>query len=193
MNININTSFKAIIFDMVGVLIFEKEDYKKDLDIEQVEQEFNHIDDNLLVSDLKSKYQYSDEKINEIMKKIPSKYGKFDDLFNLLSKLKEKYKLAVINNGTAMTITYFKERFEFNKYFDIFVNSTEVGIRKPDPKIYLLSANKLGVLPSECIYIDDVIENVKVASSLGMISIYWNSKLPKVENLKRLLQIVNLS
>ncbi|MEI6462520.1 MAG: HAD-IA family hydrolase [bacterium] len=182
---------KAIIFDMVGVLIFDNKDYVPDSDIEQVEHAFNHVDDDLLIRDLKSKYMYSDEKIIEIMKKIPDKYSKFDELFDVLPSLKLKYKLAVINNGTAMTIPYFKKKFEFDKYLDLFVNSTEEGVRKPDPQIYIRTCEKLGVQPSECIYIDDRTKNVDAALSVGMHAIYWDIKVDKLEHLMKFNELVS--
>lgn len=53
----------------------------------------------------------------------------------MLTELKNRYKLAVINNGNAIAKKYWKEKFDFG-IFDIFINSAEEGVKKPDPKSY---------------------------------------------------------
>ncbi len=55
--------------------------------------------------------------------------------------------------------------------FDDLVISGEVGLRKPDPAIYRLAAERLGIAPEECVFIDDLERNVEVARDLGMIGI----------------------
>lgn len=55
--------------------------------------------------------------------------------------------------------------------FDHVVESSKVGIRKPDPAIYQMACDALGVTPLECIYLDDLGINCKPASGLGMHAI----------------------
>lgn len=55
--------------------------------------------------------------------------------------------------------------------FDHVVESSKVGIRKPDPAIYQMACDALGVQPSECVYLDDLGINCKPASALGMHAI----------------------
>lgn len=55
--------------------------------------------------------------------------------------------------------------------FDHVVESSKVGIRKPDPAIYQMACDALGIDPSECIYLDDLGINCKPASMLGMHAI----------------------
>ncbi len=56
-------------------------------------------------------------------------------------------------------------------HFDDLVISAEVGLRKPDPAIYRLAAERLRIAPEECVFIDDLERNVEVARDLGMIGI----------------------
>jgi putative hydrolase of the HAD superfamily len=58
-----------------------------------------------------------------------------------------------------------------DELFDVVVDSSEVGMRKPDPGIYLLTCRKLGVGPEECIFVDDLECNVVAAAALGMETI----------------------
>jgi putative hydrolase of the HAD superfamily len=59
--------------------------------------------------------------------------------------------------------------------FDHVVESSKVGIRKPDPAIYRLACDALGVEPGQCIYLDDLGINCKPAATLGMAAIKVSS------------------
>jgi len=56
-------------------------------------------------------------------------------------------------------------------HFDVFVESSVVGIRKPDPRIFEIACTKLGIGPSEAIFLDDIGANLKSARALGMTTI----------------------
>jgi putative hydrolase of the HAD superfamily len=56
-------------------------------------------------------------------------------------------------------------------HFDVFVESRVVGLRKPDPRIYLLACRELGVEPSRTAFLDDIGSNLKAARALGMVTI----------------------
>lgn len=55
--------------------------------------------------------------------------------------------------------------------FDVVVESSVVGLRKPDPRIYLLACDKLGVRPDQCVFLDDIGVNLKSAQQVGMATI----------------------
>jgi epoxide hydrolase-like predicted phosphatase len=55
--------------------------------------------------------------------------------------------------------------------FDGWVISSEVGLRKPDPAIYELAAERIGLRPRECVYVDDLPGNLKPARALGMATV----------------------
>ena len=187
----LDDKIKAILFDMVGVLVFEKGSYTPktpdEINTQNIENLFNHLDDKKLISDIKEKLKLSDEEVDRAVRLIPEKYGKFEDLWNLLPELKHKYKLAVINNGNAIAKKYWSEKFDFG-IFDIFINSAEEGIKKPDPKIYLLACEKLKVKPEVCLFMDDSLENIKSAKKLGMTTVWWNKEIDKKLRLKEFLK-----
>jgi putative hydrolase of the HAD superfamily len=56
-------------------------------------------------------------------------------------------------------------------YFDAIIESSKAGVRKPDPKIYLMMCELLGVAPERCVYLDDLGINCKPAAQLGMTAI----------------------
>lgn len=55
--------------------------------------------------------------------------------------------------------------------FDHVIESSKAGIRKPDPRIYLMMCEALGVAPADCVYLDDLGINCKPAAALGMHAI----------------------
>ena len=55
--------------------------------------------------------------------------------------------------------------------FDHVVESSKVGIRKPDPRIYRMACDALGVTPAQCVYLDDLGINCKPAAAMGMAAI----------------------
>jgi epoxide hydrolase-like predicted phosphatase len=63
------------------------------------------------------------------------------------------------------------DRAELARLFDAWVISAEVGIRKPDPAIYELAAERLGLPPEQCVFVDDLPGNLKPARALGMATV----------------------
>lgn len=55
--------------------------------------------------------------------------------------------------------------------FDVFVESSVEGLRKPDPAIYTLTCERLGVTPDACVFLDDIGSNLKSARSMGISTI----------------------
>jgi putative hydrolase of the HAD superfamily len=56
-------------------------------------------------------------------------------------------------------------------YFDVFVESSVVGLRKPDPRIFELVCGELDVVPNDAVFLDDIGSNLKAARALGMTTI----------------------
>jgi epoxide hydrolase-like predicted phosphatase len=56
--------------------------------------------------------------------------------------------------------------------FDTAVISGEVGLRKPEPEIYRLVASRLGVLPAQCVFVDDLAPNVRGAVAVGLVGVH---------------------
>ncbi|KAI5613296.1 acyl-CoA dehydrogenase family member 11 [Silurus asotus] len=73
--------------------------------------------------------------------------------------------------------------------FDVIVESCRVGLCKPDPKIYQLCANRLGVSPQEAVFLDDLGYNVEAAVQLGMRGITVKDPGLAVKELEQVLKI----
>ncbi|GAA1616107.1 HAD-IA family hydrolase [Kribbella sancticallisti] len=80
-------------------------------------------------------------------------------------------KTALLSNSWGNTYP----RETWDGMFDDIVISGEVQMRKPDAEIYLLSAERLGLQPKECVFIDDLEVNVDAARELGMTAVHHTS------------------
>src|SRR5439155_16400420 len=56
-------------------------------------------------------------------------------------------------------------------HFDVFVESATLGLRKPDPRIFVRACEELRVAPAEAVFLDDIGANLKAARALGMTTI----------------------
>lgn len=172
-----NPRFEAILFDMVGVLVTPKKNYYPETVAQkharQIEQLFNHLDDTKLIKNVKEKLHLNNQEIEAAARVISKRFEKYQPVWNLLPGLKNKYKLAVVNNGNAIALSYWKKDFDFS-IFDLFVNSAVLGLKKPDPAIFKYVCDKLNVKPGRCIFMDDDPKNIESASQLGMTTILWS-------------------
>jgi epoxide hydrolase-like predicted phosphatase len=76
---------------------------------------------------------------------------------------------------------------ELRPHFDAFVESSIVGLRKPDPRIYQHACEQLGVRPAEAVFLDDIGRNLKAARQLGMATIKVDDPDRALAELERLL------
>ena len=80
---------------------------------------------------------------------------------------KQGYKLAVLSNTCKPHTDYNKKAGLYDE-FSVLVLSNEVGMKKPEPRIYKLALEKLNTRPDESVFIDDMEEYVKAAQELGI-------------------------
>jgi epoxide hydrolase-like predicted phosphatase len=74
-------------------------------------------------------------------------------------------------------------------WFDVFVESSVVGLRKPDPRIYRHTCDAIGVAPNEAIFLDDIGRNLKTARALGMTTIKVDDPDDALRELEVLLDL----
>ena len=80
----------------------------------------------------------------------------------------EDIKVISINNEPRELNQYRINKFKLHDLFDAFITSCEVGMRKPDPGIFLLALGIAQAKPEECIYFDDRIMLVEAAKKVGI-------------------------
>ncbi len=85
------------------------------------------------------------------------------------------YKLAMISNMTNDSLAYLRGHYDWLGLFDELCFSCEIGKNKPEREIYEACLGKLGMRPSECLFVDDSAENVEGAMQVGMSAIQFRS------------------
>ena len=81
------------------------------------------------------------------------------------------------------------DRSTFSELFDGVVISGDVGMHKPQPEIFLLGAERAGVEPVDCVFVDDLRENCAGAEAVGMTAVLHRGAERTVPELERLLEI----
>ena len=73
--------------------------------------------------------------------------------------------------------------------FDAVIESSKVGVRKPEPRFYEIACESLGVTPTECVFLDDLGINLKPAAAMGMTCIKVVSAAQAIHDLSTLLSL----
>jgi putative hydrolase of the HAD superfamily len=91
-----------------------------------------------------------------------------EPVIKLIRRLRGHYKLGLLSNATITLEDRLVEYGLHEELFDDIVNSSRVGLAKPDPAIYQLAATRLELDPVNCFFIDDYHVNVRAAREVGM-------------------------
>lgn len=111
-----------------------------------------------------------------------------EELIEFVATLKGKYKLAMlsnINSRERLDIRFLPGQLD--QLFDIVIASGDVGFIKPQPEIFELAVAKLGVLPEECVMIDDIEVFCEAARSIGMHAIQFLDTKQAIADLTALI------
>jgi putative hydrolase of the HAD superfamily len=103
--------------------------------------------------------------------------------------LRGRYQVAVLSNAFPTQSEVIREQhgIDVHAEFDVYVNSAEVGLSKPDPSIYRLTLERLGVAPEQAIFLDDSLRNVDAARQVGIHAIHFVDPDVSLVELERLL------
>jgi len=104
---------------------------------------------------------------------------------SLLESLHGKYRLLLLSNTNAIHFPLVESRYPHLRHFDDYVLSYEVGVMKPDPGIYREAIKRADGRASECVFVDDVEENVAGARSEGMDAFRFESAGQLIRELRR--------
>jgi epoxide hydrolase-like predicted phosphatase len=93
-------------------------------------------------------------------------------------------KTGLISNSWGEGLAY--DQAMLDEVFDAVVISGDVGLHKPQPEIFLMGAERIGIAPEECVFVDDLRENCAGAETVGMTAILHRGSdgtLPQLEEL----------
>lgn len=91
----------------------------------------------------------------------------------LVKALRPPYRVSILSNADASLRERLRDGLGIHDLFDDVVCSAEVGIAKPEPAIYRLAAERLGLPPGSCVFVDDYEANVAAARAVGMQAILF--------------------
>jgi len=189
-----NNRIDAIIFDLGGVLIDWSPSYVFDTMFDDEEKK-KHFFENICTSDWNEKQDAGRslrEATEELVQKHPAwkeyieaYYGRWEEMLGgpihgtveIFRQLKEsgRYKIYALTNWSAELFPIALERYEFLHWFDGRVVSGEEKMRKPFPEFYQLILDRFQLIPSETLFIDDNLRNVKSAEDMGLRTIPFQS------------------
>jgi epoxide hydrolase-like predicted phosphatase len=122
-----------------------------------------------------------------LIERIFSGAGPDEEMLAAVQRAREQgVRTGLISNSWG-TRRYDRELLA--RVFDGVVISGEVGIRKPSPEIYELGAEKIGLEPRQCVFVDDLPFNLKPAAELGMATVHHSSAQDTITELEQLLGV----
>jgi HAD superfamily hydrolase (TIGR01509 family) len=195
---------KSIFFDIGGVLIdvhpertAQHISSKAQIPYADVLESFPHAEHH--------KYEKgqisSDDFYNAVINSLPSNsklqesdfwdgwlmmVGAETDTSDILKKLKKSYPVWIVSNTNQHHIQYEAKRFTFVQDVNGTIYSFDVNSRKPEPEIYHKALEIASALPNESLFIDDQIENIVQARSIGFHGIHYTSYEALIVDLRKL-------
>ena len=115
---------------------------------------------------------YADEGINQ-------------EVVDLIASLAGGYRLGIVSNHPPGLVKWLRQ-WQILKFFDTVVSSGEVGVVKPNEKIYLIALKRLGIEAVDTLFIDDTEEHVLAAQALGMTGHHFSSASTLIAHLEEL-------
>lgn len=210
---------KALIFDLDNTLIDRQKAFR-----EMLVREFSKITENsdlinkmtddiiswdkngevsrdIAFSMWKDKYNFQNPTPEQLSASWSNESGKvaylYPDVRETLTKLKDKYTIAVLSNGNKTSQRRKLETIAIYDLLDYSLISGEFEVNKPDPKIYHFVCKQLGLKPEECAYIGDNYRiDVEGSKNAGLYPIYVcrskdaaETNVVTIKNISELLNI----
>ena len=199
---------KALIFDVGGVLRLENPKFNhphvhhlvaKKLGV-NIDQYLDAID-TVYAKSIEGKI--SEEKSLKIMarnlktspKKLKSIYTDAYLKYYILNKRlfqfafkkkKQGYKIAILSDQWWLAKKALLSNKIYNR-FDVRVISCDVGVRKPNPKIYKITLKKLKLKPAQTVFIDNQSWNIKPAKKIGMKTVLFKNNKQAIKAIEKIL------
>lgn len=120
--------------------------------------------------------EIKEEKIVDLLKKLQLHQVTFPESLALLQELqKNGYNLFSITDNIKEFVEFHRKNSEFFQYFKDVIVSADIGILKPDKRIFEHLLNKHNLLPETCIFIDDLDLNIEGAKTVGIEGILFTN------------------
>ena len=107
-----------------------------------------------------------------------------DELFEYFRNLRPRYQTALLSNSFVGARQREEQRYKFSTLCDDIVYSHEVGMLKPDARIYALTCERLGRKPEQVVFLDDLEANVVGAQEAGMHAVLFKDNTQAIADIQ---------
>lgn len=188
-----NNSFQAVLWDLGGVLVRTLDRSGRTRWEERLGLEPNGLSKLVFDGEMSHKASIGEASTEDIWRSVTEQLGlspeeredlEWDywagdrvdqELMTFIRSLRPDFKTGLISNAWPDLREAMEQLWHIADAFDEIVISAEVGIVKPDARIYHLALDRLGVEPEQAIFVDDFPENVAGAKNVGIHAIRFQS------------------
>jgi putative hydrolase of the HAD superfamily len=116
-----------------------------------------------------------------------------EPMLDLMRTLRERgHRMAILTNNVREWEPLWRSKLPVDEIFPVIVDSAWVGMRKPDPAIYHLTLERLGLAPEASLFIDDNELNVEAARELGMRAVHFRSNEQAIPEIREVAGLRNI-
>lgn len=110
------------------------------------------------------------------------------EIIELMAELRANgHRMALLTNNVREWEPRWRSMAPIDEIFELVVDSAFVNCRKPDPEIYEITLDRLGLGPSDCLFVDDMEINCQSAATLGIHAVHFRDNHQAVTEIRSLL------
>jgi len=128
---------------------------------------------------------------DKLRKLVISTFPVNKKVIDLIEKTHKNYTTVLFSNQIEDWLEKVIDENKIRNIFNYFVNSYNVGVRKPDRKIFIEALRITNSKPEETLLIDDSLENIKAANKLGIKTIQFNNYIQFLSQYKKYIKLAN--
>ncbi len=110
-----------------------------------------------------------------------------EELIAYFRALRPRYRTAILSNSFLGAREQEEARYGFTSMVDVAIYSHEEGMHKPDPRIFALASERLGIPPAEIVFLDDLQPNVDAARARGFQAVLFTGTPQAIADIEALL------
>lgn len=114
--------------------------------------------------------------MSDFLRTFLSTYRVRDRMVDLVRSLRGKVRTGLLTNNVREFAGFWRAMIPVEEIFDEVIDSSEVGLRKPDPRVFELALDRLGSEPRSTFFVDDFEANVDAARKLGIVGITFTDE-----------------
>ncbi len=115
------------------------------------------------------------ESVDDLEKEWIGNYELIPGTKVIIEKLRDKYKVMYLSYNVKERVDKLDQKFDFVSWFEGGIFSHEVGMRKPNPKIYEIALQMGNVKADESVFVDDKLKMLEPAKAMGMTGLVFES------------------